>query len=114
MSVYGKVKLISDDDFELPFKLPIFRCIGDDGYDTCVCMDTCKGGPIYVGIASQSGGRIYVNDGNADHQSFIKNLSKDDFIERRVVATLSREDAEHLESSLIRFYGRKDAGVSNP
>jgi hypothetical protein len=108
----AKIKLIWDDGFELPFKLPIFRCIGDDGHDTCVYIDIHKGEPVYVGIAEESGGRLDIPGRNLDHQSFIKNLTQDDFIERRVVATLSREDAEDLESSLIRFYGRKDTGGS--
>jgi hypothetical protein len=107
-----KVKLILDDAFELPFKLPIFRCIGDDGQDTCVYKDTYKSEPIYVGIARQNGGRIDVKCRNSDHRSFIENLPKDSFIERRVVATLSREDAEYLESYLIRLYGRKVMGGS--
>jgi hypothetical protein len=106
----AKVKVVWDDDFELPFKLPIFRLIGGDGHDTYVYIDTYKGEPIYVGIARGSGGRLDVRDRNSDHLSFIKTLLKDDFIERRVVATLSREDAEYLESSLIRYYGRKGDG----
>lgn len=106
-----KVRLIWEDDFELPFTLPIFRCIGDDGDDTGVYLDTYKGKPIYVGIADGIS-RLKVRGRNADHESFIKKLPKGDFIERRVVATLSREDAEYLESSLIHFYGRKDMGGS--
>jgi hypothetical protein len=108
MRLKGKIKLIEDYTFPLPFKLPMFRTISGFGNDTFVYIDFYKGEPIYVGIGDS--GRISKADRNKSHRSVIESLGKDEFIERKLIAELSYEDAEYLESSLIRFYGRKDSG----